>query len=71
MSINALLGSGLATREHVKNALHNMSSFNGITGRTVFDISGESQKNLYLLQIIGDRFVEMGDNNRIYSFVQH
>ncbi len=70
MAFQALLVPRLASREHVKTSLHNMTSFIGITGRTIFDIAGESQKDLYLLQIIGDRFVEMEKTGRIYSYMQ-
>jgi ABC-type branched-subunit amino acid transport system substrate-binding protein len=70
MAFQALLGPGLVSREHVKTALHNMTSFNGITGRTIFDFAGESQKDLYVLQIIGDRFVELEKTGRIYSYMQ-
>ena len=70
MAFQTLLAPGLASRDDVKISLQDMASFVGITGRTIFDITGESQKDLYLLQIIGDRFVEMDTSGKIYSYLQ-
>jgi len=70
MAFQTLLGPGLASRDDVKISLQDMASFVGITGRTLFGIAGESQKDLYLLQIIGDRFVEMDTTGKIYSNLQ-
>jgi hypothetical protein len=69
MAFQTLLATGLASRDDVKISLQDMASFVGITGRTIFDITGESQKDLYLLQIIGDRFVEMDTSGKIYSYL--
>ena len=70
MAFQVLSGPGLASRDDVKISLQDMASFVGITGRTIFDITGESQKDLYLLQIIGDRFVEMDTSGKIFSYLQ-
>jgi ABC-type branched-subunit amino acid transport system substrate-binding protein len=70
MAFQVLSGPGLVSRDDVKISLQDLASFVGITGRTIFDITGESQKDLYLLQIIGDRFVEMHTSGKIYSYLQ-
>jgi ABC-type branched-subunit amino acid transport system substrate-binding protein len=69
MAFKTLLTPGMASRDDLKISLQDMASFVGITGRTIFDITGESQKDLYLLQIIGDRFVEMDNSGKIYSYL--
>jgi len=50
--------------------LQNMASFDGVTGRTIFDNIGESHKELHLLQIVGDRFVELKHAGPIYSYLR-
>jgi ABC-type branched-subunit amino acid transport system substrate-binding protein len=49
----------LRFKSELKNELLNMAVFSGITGPTYFDENGEAQKQLYLLQIKGRRFVEL------------
>ena len=46
-------------RSEVKNELMKLSNFQGVTGLTSFDNNGELQKNLYLLKIKGNKFVEL------------
>lgn len=47
-------------RSTLKNKLKTLTDFQGVTALTSFDSEGDIQKNLYLLQIKGDRFVERG-----------
>ncbi|MBU4389551.1 MAG: penicillin-binding protein activator, partial [Proteobacteria bacterium] len=46
-------------RSAVKNELMKLSNFQGVTGLTSFDSNGELKKDLYLLKIKGNKFVEL------------
>ena len=46
-------------RSAVKNELMKLSNFQGVTGLTSFDNNGELKKDLYLLKIKGNKFVEL------------
>jgi len=46
-------------RSVLKNELRRLEGFQGVTGLTSFDSNGDTIKNLYLLQIRGQRFVEL------------
>lgn len=46
-------------RSVLKNELRRLEGFQGVTGLTSFDSNGDAIKNLYLLQIRGQRFVEL------------
>jgi len=46
-------------RSVLKNELKRLEGFQGVTGLTSFDSNGDAIKNLYLLQIRGQRFVEL------------
>jgi len=46
-------------RSAVKNELMKLSDFQGVTGLTSFDNNGELKKDLYLLKIKGNKFVEL------------
>jgi len=46
-------------RSVLKNELKRLEGFQGVTGLTSFDSNGDAIKNLYLLQIRGQRFVEV------------
>ncbi|MBC2696629.1 MAG: ABC transporter substrate-binding protein [Desulfobacteraceae bacterium] len=46
-------------RGAVKNELLKLSNFQGVTGLTSFDNNGELKKDLYLLKIKGNKFVEL------------
>ncbi len=46
-------------RSVIKNELKRLEDFHGVTGLTSFDSNGDAIKNLYLLQIRGQRFVEL------------
>ncbi len=52
----------IQSRIEVKNELMNLQNFDGVTGTTSFDNTGDAQKELYVLQIEGDRFVEAERN---------
>ena len=51
--------SDIKYKSDLKNALINMDIFCGVTGPTVFDGNGDVVKKLYLLQIRGNKFVEL------------
>lgn len=46
-------------RSVLKNELKRLAGFQGVTGLTSFNNNGDAIKNLYLLQIRGQRFVEL------------
>jgi len=46
-------------RSVIKNELKRLDGFQGVTGLTSFDHNGDTIKHLYLLQIRGQRFVEL------------
>jgi len=46
-------------RSAVKNELMKLSNFQGVTGLTSFDNNGEFKKDLYLLEIKDNKFVEL------------
>ena len=46
-------------RSAVKNELMKLSNFQGVTGLTSFDNNGGFKKDLYLLKIKGNKFVEL------------
>ena len=52
--------SDIRFRSTLKNNLKKLTDFQGVTALTSFDNSGDVQENLYLLQIKGERFVELG-----------
>ena len=49
-------------RSALKNKLKKLTDFQGVTGLTSFDNNGEVRRKLYLLQIKGERFVELKHN---------
>jgi ABC-type branched-subunit amino acid transport system substrate-binding protein len=51
--------SDIRFRSVLKNELKRLEGFQGVTGLTSFDNNGDAIKKLYLLQIRGQRFVEL------------
>ncbi|MBW2603613.1 MAG: penicillin-binding protein activator [Deltaproteobacteria bacterium] len=51
--------SDVRFRSVLKNELKRLTGFQGVTGLTSFDNNGDAVKNLYLLQIRGQRFIEL------------
>jgi len=47
------------SRRTLKMALMEVNDFQGVTGLTSFDETGDAQKNLYLLTVEGSRFVQI------------
>ena len=47
------------SRDLLKDALLNITSYPGVSGLTSFDENGDAQKRLYLLRIRGNKFVEV------------
>jgi ABC-type branched-subunit amino acid transport system substrate-binding protein len=52
----------IQSRIELKNELMNLQNFDGVTGTTSFDSTGDAQKELYVIQIKGDGFVEAERN---------
>ena len=59
MLFSVLIQPDLRFKSELKNELLSLVDFSGITGPTYFDENGEAQKQLYLLQVKGRRFVEL------------
>ena len=52
----------IQSRSELKDEIMNFQNFQGVTGITSFDNTGNANKELYLLQIKGDKFVELENN---------
>jgi ABC-type branched-subunit amino acid transport system substrate-binding protein/TolA-binding protein len=52
----------IQSRENLKDKLIKAVNYKGLTGLTSFKNNGEVQKNLYLLQINKDNFIELNDH---------
>jgi ABC-type branched-subunit amino acid transport system substrate-binding protein len=50
---------GVRFRSTLKKELMQLSNYDGVTGLTSFDSEGDVRKKLYLLQIVGKKFVEL------------
>ena len=53
----------IQSRSEIKNEIMNLQDFQGVTGTTSFDNTGNAHKQLYLLQIQGDKFIELENNS--------
>jgi ABC-type branched-subunit amino acid transport system substrate-binding protein/predicted negative regulator of RcsB-dependent stress response len=58
----ALSNLKIQSRYDLKEALKNLTDFNGITGYTSFKKNGDSKKRLYLLQIENNQFIQLNRN---------
>ena len=58
IAFTVLLDREVQSREDVKLSLAHLKNFEGVTGWTYFDETGEVHKSLSILQIVGDEFVE-------------
>jgi ABC-type branched-subunit amino acid transport system substrate-binding protein/predicted negative regulator of RcsB-dependent stress response len=52
----------IQSRNDLKEALKNLTDFKGVTGYTSFKKNGDSSKQLYLLQIENNQFVQLNKN---------
>jgi ABC-type branched-subunit amino acid transport system substrate-binding protein len=59
MLFGVLIQPDLRFKSDLKDGLLNLADFSGVTGPTYFDENGEAQKQLYLLEIKGRKFVEL------------
>ncbi len=59
MLLRTISESDSRYRRTLKNELATLQNFRGVTGLTSFDNTGEAHKQLYLLQIEGNKFVEV------------
>jgi ABC-type branched-subunit amino acid transport system substrate-binding protein/predicted negative regulator of RcsB-dependent stress response len=59
IAFETLNNSKVNSREGLKEELRNLRDFDGVTGATSFKKNGDAEKKLYLLQIEGNRFVEL------------
>jgi branched-chain amino acid transport system substrate-binding protein len=57
---HVLSGSGITHRSRIRDALADMPPFDGVTGLTAFDETGEAEKQLFLLKVTGNGFAEVG-----------
>ncbi|MFZ5572404.1 MAG: penicillin-binding protein activator [Thermodesulfobacteriota bacterium] len=51
---------GVKSRAAVRDQLLRLADFQGVTGLTGFDKDGDARKQLYLLQVKGQQFIELG-----------
>lgn len=49
----------IMNRESLRDALHTMPPYEGVTGKTKFSETGEAEKTLYLLKVEGKQFLEI------------
>lgn len=54
-----ILREDIRSRNSLKRELQDLSNFPGVTGVTSFNEKGEAQKNVSLLRVEGDRFLEL------------
>jgi ABC-type branched-subunit amino acid transport system substrate-binding protein len=59
MLFNLVSRPDIQSRSELKNEIWNLQDFHGLTGMTSFDNTGSADKELYLLQIKGDKFIEL------------
>jgi ABC-type branched-subunit amino acid transport system substrate-binding protein len=59
MMLFQLIGrDDIRSRSELQNQIRTLRDFEGVTGLTSFDNNGNAQKQLHLLKIVGDHFVE-------------
>jgi ABC-type branched-subunit amino acid transport system substrate-binding protein len=57
--LGAIRQPGVRLRTGIRNALWGLRDFDGVTGTTAFDTSGEALKRPFLLQVRDNGFVEL------------
>jgi ABC-type branched-subunit amino acid transport system substrate-binding protein len=62
INLNALSNLEIQSKNDLKEALKNLTDFKGVTGYTSFKENGDSIKQLYLLQIENNQFVQLNRN---------
>lgn len=58
-----LIRKGAKSRIQIKDQLHTVKDFPGVSGRTTILSSGDSEKSLFLLKVKGDRIVSANEEN--------
>ncbi len=59
--------SEIRTRDELKDTLLSLKDYEGVTGLTSFKENGDVEKELYLLRIRGEKFIELKrDRTRVY-----
>ena len=59
MAFHTAANPDVRSRKDLKDRLKEITDYEGATGLTSFKANGEAQKKLYLLQIDGNKFVEL------------
>ncbi|MCK4985234.1 MAG: penicillin-binding protein activator [Desulfobacterales bacterium] len=62
INFHTLSNPAIRSRKDLKDALKNLRDFEGVTGFTSFKENGDAVKNLYLLQIEDNQFVQLNRN---------
>ena len=60
---NILASEDFQLRSDIQKALINLSPYEGVTGLTTFDDTGEANKKLFLLEVKGRQFLELNPQN--------
>ncbi len=61
MIVDLLARFDIQSRQDLRDALSSVNNYPGVTGMTDLDDNGEVHKDMFLLQIQGDKFVEITD----------
>jgi ABC-type branched-subunit amino acid transport system substrate-binding protein/predicted negative regulator of RcsB-dependent stress response len=59
MLVEATGRPGINSGRDLQKVLASQEVFDGVTGRTFFNNTGEVEKELYLLQVVSDRFIQI------------
>jgi branched-chain amino acid transport system substrate-binding protein len=59
MLFKVLSNPGIRTRGDIRDGLLKMPHFNGVTGKTAFKDNGDAEKELFLLELRNDKFIEI------------
>ncbi len=63
MLFETIMNPDIRSRTDLARILGNFKNYNGVTGLTSFDTTGEAQKELYMLMVRKGKFIEAPDSN--------
>ncbi len=59
MLFKVLSNPGIRNRQDIRDNLQKMPHYNGVTGKTAFKENGDVEKELFLLELRNDKFIEI------------